>query len=227
MVDTNRWVSPGPSWNEATTRLNAVIGWYSKHKNYFRDPKSKLAVYWVYNPGLVGTKEKWRSLLTHYRLNSSERDAGNFSSPLSLPQEPLPEWTGQGFDGYFWTGHAVRDSDLVSNVDLMSRIWRNGTGSGEFYIGGVIAGFDFSSVCSTAKPIVIDRENGAVFDRQVAGVIRAGVDHVYVPYNDWGKVAVSSPLPILLRKEWLDINLVGDDCRKLIRLMLLFLRHII
>ncbi|WP_250633724.1 hypothetical protein [Pinirhizobacter soli] len=68
MVDVNWTLSP-PSFSDASTRLETAIGWFAARQdlfpNYYRDPVSGQPVFFVYDPGTVGTVAQWNAKIDY------------------------------------------------------------------------------------------------------------------------------------------------------------------
>ena len=79
-------------------------------------------------------------------------------------------------------------------------MWRIHTAGSynQFFVGGVIPGFDSSANCFSFEPIV-DRQSGAVFENKWLGVKNATwtsykVNHAYVYYSNDGEGAGIEPV---------------------------------
>jgi hypothetical protein len=195
MVEPN-WNAPG--FQETVARLEAAIGWYSRrtdlYPNYYRDPATNYPVYFVWDPGLVGSVADWNSKINYYKTSTPEH--GIFIAGLGASTSP--DWCAQSlFDGCLSLPAKVASSDQGVYQWVIWRL-RTAGSYNQFFVGGVIAGFDSSANCYASDPIV-DRQGGAVFDTKWAGVrdtnwngYKAG--HAFVAYHNDGEDAGIEPV---------------------------------
>lgn len=187
-VDFN-WSLPGSSFlDDMVNRLDIVVNQYAKESKdnyndfYYKDPVSGYPVFMVYGPFVYGEVSYWNEIIRNYKNNDPE--SGIF---IGGKVADISKFTASYFDGVFWTGHAASTDDQEGHEYHMNSLARN-----MFYIGGVITGFD-ESHRPYEEVTVLDRNGGGTFNLKWQAVINAEntdgdqVDHVYVPFNDWGE----------------------------------------
>jgi hypothetical protein len=187
-----------PSFQEAVTRLETVIGWYSRrtdlYPNYYRDPLTNYPVYFVWDPGAVGSVADWNTKINYYKTSTPEH--GIFIAGLG--GSTSPDWCAQSyFDGCLGLPAKTSTSDQGNYQWAIWRIHAAGSWN-QFFVGGVIPGFDSSANCGTNFPVV-DRQNGAVFETKWAGVRDTNwsgykAPHAFVGYHNDGEDAGIEPV---------------------------------
>jgi hypothetical protein len=171
-------------------RMELVISSWSRPDSpyasfYYRDPVSGLPPYMVY--ASAGDLAFWDTRVAAWK--SRPETNGVFIIGITSLGMAL----SSSFDGLFWTGASRQRCDR-KDVEMLLDILENDNGM--FFMGGVIAGFHF---LKRGEEVHLDREGGRLYHRKWAGLVDArsrhgtGVDHVYVPFNDWGEGASIEP----------------------------------
>jgi hypothetical protein len=198
------------TWAAVQARVGNVIAFattppYSNY--YYRDPVSNLPVYVVFDPGGAATMDQWNALIDRYK--STPAWNGIFVAGLGSHSPFNHPWQGAGldhvtksaFDGFSIS--AGKNAEVYSPADPAASdvqnyrwaIWQvygQPTNRNQFIIGQVIPGFDNRANCDERNPVVVDREDGAVFDRKWANLIAHNwngryFDHASVVYDNDGE----------------------------------------
>jgi len=196
MVDVNWTVSP-PSFSDAITRLETAIGWFAARQdlfpNYYRDPVSGQPVFFVYDPGTVGTVAQWNAKIDYYKTLSPR---GIFIAGTGANTSANWILTSH-FDGMLALSGTSGNSDEAAFEGALSVLYGSGTRN-QFLIAEAIPGFDDTSLCGGSAAVVLDREAGQVFDRKWAGLLATNwnghkLAGAYVMYNNDGEDAGIEP----------------------------------
>jgi hypothetical protein len=167
-----RWAAPDSAWSSF---------WY-------RDPVSGLTPYMIY--GSAGNLAFWDARVAEWK--SKDATKGIFM----LGMTSLDMALSAAFDGIFWTGS--KQPDDRREVGMLLDILH--VDNGMFFMGGVIAGFHF---LKKGEEVHLDRQAGKLYHRKWSSLVdtrgRFGneVEHVYVPFNDWGEGASIEPASAL------------------------------
>ncbi|WP_250623543.1 hypothetical protein [Pinirhizobacter soli] len=201
MVDVN-WTLTTPSFSDAITRLETAIGWFATRQdlfpNYYRDPVSGQPVFFVFDPGTVGTVAQWNSKIDFYKTLSPR---GIFVAGTGA--NTSANWIlSSHFDGMLALAGKTPNSDEANFDNALSILYGSGTRS-QFLIAESIPGFNDASNCGAAPPVILDREAGQVFDRKWAGLLATNwnghkLAGAYVIYNNDGEdagIEPASPTP--------------------------------
>lgn len=191
------WNRP-PSLAEMQDRVNTVLG-YAKQRdrypNYYRDPRTGKPVVFVHSPGRSGSIEEWNEFINWHKTKTAEEPI--FVATVDGGATPTT-WCRQSlFDGCRMLGHKTTVSDQASIEGVLWQLHGQQGSRGQFLIAQAVPGFDFRTHCFVNLP-VIDRDNGAVFDRKWSGVVNASwnghqVAHAEVMYNNDGESAGIEP----------------------------------
>jgi len=170
-------------------RLDVVINEWSRPDSpfadfYYRDPVSGLPPYMIY--ASAGDIAFWDARV-------SERKAKPGTNGIFiLGMTDLNMAMSRSFDGLFWTG-SKKPNDR-KEVEMLLDITNNDNGM--FFMGGVITGFHF---LKPGEVVNMDAQGGRLYHQKWSGIVEAlghygnEVNHVYVPFNDWGEGASIEP----------------------------------
>lgn len=182
------WSLPRPQQlTDMAQRLHTVVHTYAHGDDpelrafYYRDPASQLPLFLLYGPLRFAGASYWDERIERYK----EEPGGIF---MAGKVGDVQELANSRFDGISWTGHAASsDQDQEGHEHHLRALKRK-----MFYVGGVIVGFD-ERHRPKPSPTVLARRGGATFLEKWHSVQQAQteqgdqVDHVYVPFNDWGE----------------------------------------
>jgi len=161
---------------------------------YYKDPVSGLPVYMIY--ASVGDIDFWDAKVIEYK--SDRATNGIFICGVT----DIHMAYSQAFDGIFWTGTPERRSDREGHERHLNILKEE---NGMFYIGGLVAGFDF---LAEGNETHLERDGGYILNVKWSGLINScgkqgsKVEHVYVPFNDWGEggsIEPAADMPPLVR----------------------------
>ena len=204
-----------PAWHPETwaaiqTRVSNAVAFATTppfSNYYYRDPVSNLPVYVIYDPGGAATMDQWNAVIDRYKTTPASN--GIFVAGLGDHSPFNRPWQGAGLDHVtksFFDGFSVlagKNAEVYSSTDpttsdvqnYLWAIWQvygQSTSRNQFIVGQVIPGFDNRANCHEPHPVVVDRQNGAVFDRKWANLIAANwngrpFDHASVAYDNDGE----------------------------------------
>jgi hypothetical protein len=198
------------TWAAVRTRVSNAVAFATTppfSNYYYRDPVSHLPVYVVYDPGGAATMDQWNVVIDGYKATPASN--GIFVAGLGYHSPFNRSWQGAGldhvtkssFDGFsvlagknaeVYTPTDPTTSDVQNYLWAIWQVYGQSTSRNQFIVGQVIPGFDNRANCHEPRPVVVDRQNGAVFDRKWANLIAANwngryFDHASVAYDNDGE----------------------------------------